>query len=406
MRETKNYRIPMKKFFPIVLISVFILSLIGCGDKSSEGTTTILDVESAIDKPKALDLPEIAKSIDFIPLDESVPVGEIFIIGGLKPATEDGFYIISADNMSPVLHFDRTGKFISTVGRIGRGPDELFAIAGITTNEETSDVYLDSGIQIVGFNAAGRVFTRDDSLMTMGGMTWYDGRLMVPTTPSIFDENAYIGDSVPFIDLFDRELKPAGSIHGPNLGQFLGFAKTNPRFIQDAPFISFNGSDLIVRQGRGDTLYHYISGILSPAYIMNSGRYAPPAEVFGPNAPMEWNDRNFTVLGALEGDRYIILTATNLTNEEILRPRQLVFDRENPFDGFSATGGAEGKPGLYIDGIAFTPMYIRNNSLVGYMKAFDIVDNAATITNPHLKDIAANLKEDNNPVMVVVELKK
>ncbi len=83
----------------------------------------------------------------------------------------------------------------------------------------------------------------------------------------------------------------------------------------------------------------------------------------------------------------------------------LVFDRREGFGGFSAVG-PDGGAGLFVGGLAFTPMYIRDNRLVGYMQALDIVDNADAITNPDLKALAATLREDSNPVIVVATLKK
>jgi hypothetical protein len=40
------------------------------------------------------------------------------------------------------------------------------------------------------------------------------------------------------------------------------------------------------------------------------------------------------------------------------------------------------------------------------MQAIDIVDNAEQITDPDLKALAATLTENDNPVIVVVKLKK
>ncbi len=83
----------------------------------------------------------------------------------------------------------------------------------------------------------------------------------------------------------------------------------------------------------------------------------------------------------------------------------LVIDKREPLNNFSAIG-PDGKPGLFLGGVKFTPSYIRDNRLVGYMQALDIVDNAATITNSDLKALAATLKEDSNPVIVIATLKR
>jgi hypothetical protein len=68
------------------------------------------------------------------------------------------------------------------------------------------------------------------------------------------------------------------------------------------------------------------------------------------------------------------------------------------------TGGAENEPGLFAGGIAFKPMYVRDNRLVGCMQALDIVDGADRITDPRLKALAATLKEDSNPIIIIAQL--
>jgi hypothetical protein len=82
-----------------------------------------------------------------------------------------------------------------------------------------------------------------------------------------------------------------------------------------------------------------------------------------------------------------------------------LFDRREDYAGFT-TLGPDGSEGLFLDGVRFQPAYIRDNQLVGYMSALDIVDNAESITNPDLKALAATLKEDNNPVIITAKLKK
>jgi hypothetical protein len=84
---------------------------------------------------------------------------------------------------------------------------------------------------------------------------------------------------------------------------------------------------------------------------------------------------------------------------------QLVIDRDDPSKGFSAVG-PDDRQGLFVGGMAFAPLYMRDNRLVGCMQALDLVDNAERITDPDLKRVAAGLKEDSNPVIVVATLKR
>jgi hypothetical protein len=110
-------------------------------------------------------------------------------------------------------------------------------------------------------------------------------------------------------------------------------------------------------------------------------------------------DHKYAVGNIYEGDRYILTIGKYPPSA-----KPLLFDRKEDYAGLSALG-PEGNEGLFLDGIQFTPMYIRDNQLVGYMQAFDIVDNVEHITDPDLKALAATLPENDNPVIVVVKLK-
>jgi len=400
----KNIQL-MKRFFVFATSSLLALWLTGCGGRSTTSNIPTLALGAAIDNPQAFDLSEIVEEIEFIELDKNVPVGEISDFMGLQPAT-NGFYIVSTNFFSPVLHFDRTGQFVSEIGRIGRGPYETAFIAGLAANEDTGDVYVDGGFQVVGFDAEGRGFARNDSIMTYG-LLWYGDRLLVPANPPLLDENAYVGDSIPFIQLFDRDLKSVGSIYGPNVGPFDGSPAGEPLGgeapASSPPFMSYNGHNLVIKQGRNDTLYYYETGGIRPAWLIDLGNHVPPEQVFGLEAPERWNDRYYSVDNLLEGERYLIITANNRQDEPL---RRLIFDRNDLSSGFSAVGGTDNEPGLFIDGIAFTPAYLRDNNLVGYMQAFNITDNAEGITDPRFKSLAADLEEDSNPVIVVLKLKR
>jgi hypothetical protein len=172
--------------------------------------------------------------------------------------------------------------------------------------------------------------------------------------------------------------------------------------------LSDNGNSLLVKEARNDTLFHYRDGALEPGLLLDLGNYRVPADAFGTNSATKPGN-SYTVTNVWEGDRYIFASAYGLEKRGAVR---LVFDRREissgrgPEPGGFSSVGPEGSPGLFLGGVAFTPSYIRNNQLVGYMQALDIVDAAAaeSITAPSLQTLAATLREDSNPVIVIVEL--
>jgi hypothetical protein len=380
------------------------LCLAGCGGgPASDKNLIVLDLAAAIDNPRPFDLAEIARNIEYIPLDGAVPVGEINMLTGMRPA-KNGFYLVAQDGENTAWNFDRTGKFISTVGRIGRGPGETGSIVGVSPNDATDEIYIDGTTDVVGLDADGKEFARVGDLLSWG-MRWHGDRLLTLPVALVFDEEVFSHDTIPFIDMYDRELRHIGSIPGPNVGPFMGLSSVPEEGYVPAtspPFFSDNGERLLIKQGRNDTLYHFSSGTIRPAYLLDLGAYTPPAEVFGFNPAGRWTERNFTVPNVWEGERWMIVAASNIIEKTMWG---LIFDRRNPeAGGFSATGGVDGKQGLFVGGAKFTPCYIRDNRLVGYIQAFDLVDNADRITDPKLKEIAAAIREESNPVITIIQL--
>ncbi len=374
------------------------LGLAGCGG-GSEGNFVVLDVEAAIDNPRTFDLAEIVRSVEFIPLDEAVPVGEISLFNGLQPAAEGGFYIAYYEGTAPVQHFDSGGHFVGTVGRIGRGPGETGSIVGVSRNPETGEMYVDGTIDIVGLDPQGNEFARADGFFSWG-MMWYGDRLLtLPVVPP-WEQEVYARDTIPFIDTYDRELNLTGRIYGPNVGP--GVTMQGMSF---PPVWSDNGNRLLVKQGaRGDTLYQYRAGAIEPVYALEMGRFAPPAGLFATDPSGELTDLHYHVGGVWEGERWLVVSTGYALFAQNPRMSYLFFDRGDvAAGGFSARGPGR-ETGLYLGGVKFTPGYIRDNRLVGYMQALDIVDNAASITLPDLKSIATGLREDSNPVIVIAEL--
>jgi hypothetical protein len=316
-------------------------------------------------------------------------VGDISPWAGLQPAGE-GFYI--ADANSPVQQFDADGKFVGTVGRIGRGPGETGYIQSVSPNPETGEIYVDGTTEVIGLDRAGNEFARADGFISWGIM-WYGDRLLtLPVVPP-WEEDIYARDTIPFIGMYDRDLKPIGSIYGPNVGPSVSMSGES-----FPPVISDNGERLLVKQGRGDTLYHYSAGAIAPVYALPLGRYAHT----DPEAA--WSiESNYYSQDVWEGERWLIFSVNNGA-EEGRKPDRLIFDRRDLSKGGFRTLGPGREQGLFWGGVKFNPAYIRNNRLVGYMQAFDIVDNADRITDTRLKALAATLKEDSNPVIVIVQL--
>jgi hypothetical protein len=138
-------------------------------------------------------------------------------------------------------------------------------------------------------------------------------------------------------------------------------------------------------------------------YRFDMGSHTPPDEVFAEFPTVSWKDNFYITTKMWDADRYLFATVSG--GGEKNYSASLVFDRHDPAAGGFSALGPGGENGLFLDGVAFTPMYVRDNRLVGYMRALDIADGRDGITHPGLAPLAATIKEESNPVIVIAKFK-
>ncbi len=392
----------MKLLSYAVILSLSIL-LMGCRNNDPLASRLlILDIKKAIDNKQPFSLDEITDKIEFIPLGND---NQESLVGDIREIQESksGFHIMDSP-INPVKIFDKTGKFIFTIGSIGRGPNEYLFAGGIVVNPSTDETYvLTRPKGVIAYTSTGRVFARNDQIPD-GKISYYENRLFVLKDPS--DPLPEIGDTISIASIYFPDLRHESDVNAIYLGH--SYARvgsegtgTSARFI--GHFVSNNGERVLMKLGRNDTLYLLKNnGSYEPSYKLEMGNYSPPAEMFeGISSLAEWG-KYYSVEQIFEGEKYIV---GEVENGAFGAHDFLIFEKNHLSGGFTATG-SDGRSGLFINGIRFTPCYVRDNRLIGYMQAIDIVDNAAAITHPGVKTLAATLKEDSNPVIVVAELKK
>ena len=132
-------------------------------------------------------LAEIADDIYYIPLDNTYPIGLIYD----KIKFINNSIYLSAQNTG-LLEFNKEGKLLRKIGSFGRGPGEYTTCYRFTIDEKTGTVYIsDSGNIIKVFSRTG-VFLRSLSFQEYGDMIdaieSYNSKLF--TSFSIQYENA------------------------------------------------------------------------------------------------------------------------------------------------------------------------------------------------------------------------
>jgi hypothetical protein len=80
-----------------------------------------VEFEKVMDQTRDLYLSDIAESVDYIPLETT---GDFLIGENNVHVIPHGQWIFVSEHGKPLGAFDRSGKFIRTIGSIGRGPGE------------------------------------------------------------------------------------------------------------------------------------------------------------------------------------------------------------------------------------------------------------------------------------------
>jgi hypothetical protein len=384
---------------------LLVCCVAGCRNNSSAEELLVLDVERAIDNTQKFDLLEIVADCEFIALDakhQEAILGEYLMV----VESEEKFYIADY-NREPLKVFSKTGEFLSTIGRIGRGPNEVPYIADFAVDDLSDNVYIKGETRILAYDANGNLFARRDSvasegLVTVGKIKWHNGNLFLLAGSSSGEPprdgkrtlfKMFSSDITPErgIDVFDK-----GSTEGVRLPITGGVLTLYP----ESGVVYDNGESLFVKEVLSDTVFMVgRDRRLVPAYRLDAGRYFLPAEAY----TSLWDGDYFSISDIQAADRYIIMDI-GIFAEEWNETDYLILDRENPAGGFTPMG-LDGTPGLFFDGVRFEPSYVRDNRLVGYMQAIDIVDRAENLTNPDLKALATTLQEDSNPVLMIARFK-
>ena len=130
-----------KTFLPISLCMSLLLSACGGEKNVSQGEVPVIDVETAIQNPQELLLTDLGEKFTYIPL-ETTDESLMKLNSGSKMIVTDQ-YIFIGEDQSPILCFERaTGKFLRTIGSLGQGPGEYRNPSEMEVDAEAKRIYI------------------------------------------------------------------------------------------------------------------------------------------------------------------------------------------------------------------------------------------------------------------------
>ena len=380
----------------LLIVCVMIITACNTRDSARKVSQTKLpyniDLEGSIDNIESVQLSTIGKKLEYIPLEtdtacllrriENAAVGDSFIF-----ATDGGI----------LFEFDRKGKFLKQIGSAGRGPGEYSRVADFIIDEKSREIFVLSSRKVLVYGYDGhfkREFKTDFPSIQF---------IMRDRNSFVFHPfNLPMGTSEPvyswyFIDRSGNvQLKLINTLKRVNKGVIVPYS----------PLYMFNGTPHFMEFGV-DTLYDFNNLEKKPYAIFHFGTIKMPP------------DPTMSEVPAINGKIWISDVKETGKSLFIKIWRDMSDSITNCiFDKASARFSVLRENGFVNDidgGVVFWPIEIPDdNTLIGYAEAFDLIKH---IKNDHtvnlkaddrgktdqLKNIAEQLNESSNPVLIILK---
>ena len=138
----------------VIFFCVF-LCFICCSDTKKNSEYAVIDIASSLGKYQRIYCSELFSSIELIPLETNEDC-LLDIRAYPKITLNDSIILMHGNNMHQLYAFDRTGKFMNKIGNIGQGPNEYTTLAGgISLSTDKSIIYVSDMNKIIAYDYQG-----------------------------------------------------------------------------------------------------------------------------------------------------------------------------------------------------------------------------------------------------------
>ncbi len=418
----------MKRYILFVFIAFILVS---CGKKQSKQVITktqyVAKTKEGItilpifqDNTKTRNnLSEIAKKVHFVALDNKVPITAFHTID--IALSNEYIFLMS---MYKVMQFDKSGKFIRYIGKRGQGPREFLQLTGnLQLDEDNQLVYLldTKGLKIQVYDFKGEYQRTIKIKMFDDSVTLIDSTTLLIQSDSGY---RFLHKKIPF-------LRIANAANGALIHEFksrLYPLNKNKREVYGVPTSCFqwnyNNSFYCLEYGC-DTVYKIDKPKRVPAYILTG------------DSKLEFKDLykkrigdKLKITGEIMHQKVSVFEIEKFIIVRLMNSSKCFFSLYNKQDNkVYCTNHNESsrrhfdsrmkyfRSDYFIDdlvsGLKFNPFCQSKQKMISLINAETICEQRDKIfayTRQHsskegnlLKSIIANLSEDDNPVVMLVE---
>ena len=386
-----------------ILIFILLALITGCGGgKQSTDDLIIVDVTKSYPK-KELILQDFM-DVEYVPLETT----DEFLTQGFILAT--GKKYIVARNFGrdgDIFIFDREGKGVKKINRMGQGPEDYSFINSLILDEDHDEIFVHdySPSKILVYDLSGQFirgfkYNNDDDTLKYSGLRNYDRDHLIG-----YDATADYYETRPFYHLIisKQDGRVIRKIQVPFKEKKTTIVRGQEGEVFYTSFVTFhsifpNRDHWILSQPASDTIYRLLPDFsMLPFIVRTPSIQSMEPEVF--------------LSAELLTERYYFMIAMGnngrfLSNGSVSFPQtQLVYDRqENAIFEYS----------LYNDDFSNrrrTGIREPVNSEIAFwqrLEAYQLVEayEKGELKDGKLKEIAAGLDVEDNPVIMLVKHRK
>ena len=375
---------------------IIIILIVSCHRKEDGRLIKIEDNELL-----QLNASDFFSSLEYIQLETN---SECIINNDPRFYVLDNYIIVMAYRQC--LLFDRqTGNFLREIGNYGKGPEEYNrTLYGYIVNEEKQTLYAGGYNNLIEYSFSNTMIGRIP--------------LIIPASVCYIEDNLWV-QSIQNIDgknpnrlLFFDRVKRIDSVANHNFFEIKDFGMYIHTY--EDWFYRFD-NHIYYKNLFNDTLFHIVKNIIQPHYIFDTGKHSPPYDLkSNPNNVFEQLYNYYQIYPILETDPFIFFSVHYEKKDSAF-----LYDKHSK-KTVKLKNGEKGK-GFHNDidgGLPFWPDYVNNRQeLISHYWPFDLKEtmfdyeiHSYSIRNNEahekLKRMLNNLKENDNPVVVIARLKK
>jgi hypothetical protein len=402
----------MKRNFLLVAALCFAaLILTSCNKEKGEQNDFVkLSVRDALNSERDVFLSEIASSIEYIPLETS----DKSLVASLhRPILIDGTFYIIDNKWKDIKRFGRDGKFLGYVGGLGRAKGEFTSANpfNLFVDNEKGYPHIFDNTKLIEYNPEGS-FVREIYVPDFKNSNAHIFKMIKFSSYYFIDAHDFSSGKPHLIilDSLGSPLNPMPNFDKPEKSEKNGESDGPVEFMSATPahIYMFNGLLRIITPDCDSIISFDKSLTRSVAYVIDYGNSKKSAVTAG-------NDRENSISAittfTTESDNAIFLSlriGENIKSSEFGEWYRALYNKRS--GEFNLLRKRDKRDAIINDidgGIAFWPInHSPQGELIMPLSAIQFIDAAEKSKSPEMKRVAATLKEDSNPVIVVVKLKK